>query len=369
MANNLQCSKKVYISAVNTQTFRLGMVFITATVIAVFAITAQIGFAQSSGGGYSEPYLLRPATARAASLGGAYTAIVNEPDALFYNPAGLGFFGSEPMISSSVASLGLGRTHATMAWGQLITENVGFGIGMNSFVSGAFAARDIKGNQIGSYQDFQFSLAAAASYRIEFASIGAALKMLKHNLIGSKISSTGFGLDIGTKFNVLDMFSAGIAVQNISGYSFWNTKSEPMDALPYTVRAGVAMEFAISEGIPSKDPITGDDILLPSSRFVLVGLDAVLNQHEATPSLVLGAEAVAHEIIAFRAGLSIYGDKLGVPQLFPMTYWGGGVSIRPEGNTPVKTMFPFKLHIDYTITGDQINASGITHYLSLVFLF
>lgn len=341
-------------------------------VLSILLLISVISFdatSQQSGGGYAEAYLLRPASARAASLGGAYTAVVNEPDAIFYNPAGLGFFGSEPMLHSSVAALGLGRTHSTFAWGQLITENVGFGIGVNSFVSGSFEARDIRGNPLGNYQDFQFSLAAAASYRIEFASIGAALKMLKNNLIGSKISATGFGLDIGTKFNVMDLFSAGIAVQNISGYTFWNTLAEPMEPLPFTVRAGVAMEYALSEGQIGKDPVTGDNITLPPSRFLLVGIDAVLNQHEASPSFILGAEAVAHEIIAFRGGMAIYGEKLGVPQFLPMTYWGGGVSIRPDGGNSASPIFPFKLHIDYTITGDAISASGISHYLTLVFLF
>lgn len=370
MANIMQYKKNEYFSAVSGSGIKTNAAIIVFA-IALYLIFPLIANAQPSGGGYAEPYLLRPTTARPASMGGAYTAIVNEPDGIFYNPAGLGFFGSEPMLSSSIASLGLGRTHATFSWGQLINENVGIGLGMNSFVSGAFAARDGKGNQLGTYQDFQFSLAAAASYRIEFASIGAALKMLKHNLIGSSISSTGFGLDIGTKFNVMDMFSAGIAVQNISGFSFWNTKAEPMDALPFAVRAGVAMEFALSEGTPAVDPVTGEETQLPASRFVLVGFDAVLNQHESTPTLIIGAEAVAHEVIAFRGGFSVYGDDLGVPKLFPMTYWGGGVSIRPDGGNKGQQppMFPFKLHIDYTITGDKINTSGVSHYLSLVFLF
>jgi hypothetical protein len=323
--------------------------------------------AQTSNGGYAEAYLFRNVGARPVSMAGAYTAIVNEPGAIFYNPAGLGFFAPEPLITSGVSMLSMGRTHSAIAWGQEVYEKIGLGFGINSFNSGSFEARDIKGHSYGEYSNWQYSLTAAAAYRQEFASIGASVKYLTNNLIGSDYYGNGFAIDVGTKFNVMDMFSVGVAVQNISGMMMWNNPAETTDMLPYKVRAGLAMEYGLNdEEYTTRSNATGEleTIYVPATRYVLVGIDAVLTQHSATPDLVLGVEAAAHEMIVFRGGIALYGSDMGEAKLFPMTNWGGGVSIRPEIDG-----LPFALNIDYAISNEYVSVSGVSHHLSLMFAF
>ncbi len=342
---------------------------IKARLIPVLAIFLSIPLslsAQLSGGGYAESYLYRNTGARPIALGGAYTAVVNDPDAIFYNPAGIGFFENRPLIASAVSTLGFGRAHATLAWAQTIHENVGIGFGINSFNSGSFQGRDIMGRPTTTLQSWQYSFVATGSYRIQAASIGASVRYLKHQLSGDDALGEGYAFDVGTKFNVLEMFSVGIAVNNISGIMFWNTAAKEKDFLPYTVRAGFAFEYGLNEeNRTTRSALTGElqSEYLPATRYVLVAMDAVLTQNEVSPSLILGVEAALHELIAFRGGMSIYGTDNGTPGVFPMNIWGGGLSLRPKLNG-----LPFDVHLDYTISNEHLTESGIGHSFALLFL-
>jgi len=324
-------------------------------------------YSQSTGGGYAESYLYRNIGARAVAMAGAYTAIVNEPVAVFYNPAGLGFFASEPMLATNISPIGFGRTHASMAWGQTVNDNFGVGFGINSYSSGVFQGRDVRGNKTVDLQSWQYSFVASAAYRIESASIGASVKYLKHQLSGTNTSADGFALDVGTKFNVMDLFSVGVAVNNISGMMKWNTVDKEQELLPYSVRAGIAMEFGLNEEpLRTRSTITGEpgNVYVPASRYVLVALDVIMTQFEMSPSIVLGVEVVAHELLAFRGGIALYGEDNGQPKILPMTTWGGGISFRPDLEG-----LPFKTHLDYTISNEYITDSGIGHHISLLFEF
>jgi hypothetical protein len=336
------------------------LLMLLAIVINPNTISAQI-----AGGGYAESYLLRNVNARPISMAGAYTAIANDPSAIYYNPAGLASLTDRPNFSSMYTFLEYGRTHSSLAWGQNMMEDFGFGFGINNFTSGSFMARDIKGNPLGDRTAWQFSATAAGAYTLEFFSVGASLKYLSNSLESSGVRADGFGLDLGTKFNVMDLFTVGVSMQNIASMMFWNTESEESNLLPYTVRAGVAMEFGLNENIYiTRSTVSGEleEVYEPATRYILVGVDAVLTQHENGPTVVLGVEAVPHEVIAFRGGLSVLGDDMNEYELFPMTIWGGGVSIRPDMED---FDLPFKMTIDYSISSDWLAKNRIAHTVSL----
>lgn len=340
---------------------------ILVPVLLFAAFVTYPGLAQSLGGGYSESYLLRNVGARSISMAGAYTAVVNEPSAIFYNPAGLSFFSSKPMFSTMYSFLEYGRSHMALCWGQSVMENFGAGIGINTFSSGSFMGRDARGNPLGTMTDWSYAIVGAASYNIDFASFGVSAKYLANSLAGSNTSASGFSFDLGTKFNVMDLFSFGIAIQDVSGRMFWNTPNEDKEALPFTIRTGMAMEFGLNEETYStRSNLTGETetYVLPASRYFLVSLDAMITQYEKAPKIIIGAEIVPHEIIAFRAGLCLYGEKLGEPMIFPMNLWGAGLSLRP----PIDNL-PFDLQLDYSVSADKISQSGISHHISFVFEF
>jgi hypothetical protein len=337
-----------------------------AFIIVSIIISSQFVFSQNDGG-YSSSFLLRNQGARPVAMAGAYTAVSNEPGAIFYNPAGIGFLSDVPLVNSSVSMIGLGRNQTSLSWAQQIYPNFGMGLAFNSFSGGSFMGRDIKGVPTVELSDFQFCMSLAAAYRIEFMSMGANIKFINSSLNGSPTSASGVALDVGTKFDVFDMFSFGISVQNISGMMFWNTLNNDREDIPFTIRTGLAMEYGLNEDTYlTRSSVTGDEekIFVPATKYILFSLDAVFTQFERSPEIILGAELAAHELIAFRSGISLYGDKFGEPQLLPMNHWGAGLSLRPG----FKKM-PFKLNIDYTIANEFLANNGISHHITLLFEF
>jgi hypothetical protein len=350
---------------------RIGLAIILLTISLQFTNHLQ---AQTAGGGYAESYLLRNVGARAISMAGAYTAISNDPSAIFYNAAGLGFTEQVPMISTSYSVLEFGRTHSAIAWSQSFEglEDFGFGLGINNFTTGSFVARDVKGNKLGNVTDWQFAINAAMAYRMEFASFGVNLKYLANSMEGTGVRADGVSMDIGTKFNILDLFSFGMSVQNIGGLMFWNTKANNTDfLLPYTVRTGVAMEFGIDEdAYETRTTSRGDleSVYVPATKYVLISIDAVMTQYENAPEILLGIEAVPHNMLAFRAGLALAGDNLNKYEFFPMTVWGAGFSFRPDWEK-LNIDLPFKTKIDYSVSADHLAVSKVAHHISLGFEF
>jgi len=98
----------------------------------ILGLSPQNGSAQVSSGGYSETYLFRNVGARAISMAGAYSAVVNEPAGIYYNPAGIGFMNEIPTVSASVSILGLGRSYNSLTWAQQVMPNFGVGFGFNA---------------------------------------------------------------------------------------------------------------------------------------------------------------------------------------------------------------------------------------------
>lgn len=336
-----------------------------ALLISLFIAPAN---SQISSGGYAETYLLRNIGARGISMAGAYTAVVNEPSGIYYNPAGIGFMNQVPTVNVSTSLLGLGRSYHSLTWAQQLLPQFSMGFGFNALSTPEFKARDVMGNQIGSISATQFNLSLAAAYSNEFMSMGATVKYLNHGVSGISGGASGFTVDVGTKFNVLDMFSVGIAMQNISGMMFWDTPYGPREDIPFRVRAGIAMEFALNdETLITRSATTGEQlrVYIPATRYVLIASDMIITQFEENPTIVFGAEIVPHELIAFRGGLAVYGDKYGVAEFFPMTYWGAGVSIRPD----LSNSLPFNLNIDYSLSNEYLTESKISHHLSIMLEF
>ena len=293
--------------------FRKMMIFLVYLFLAAATLPFNL-FSQTTGGGYAGAYLLRDIGARPVSMAGAYTAVVNEPGALFYNPSGLSFFSDQPMFTTMYSFLEHGRTHSAIAWGQTVMENLGVGLGFNAFSSGAFMSRDLRGRPLGEINEFAYTVIGGVSYKIEYASLGVSAKYLGSSLIGGNASAGGYGIDLGMKFNVIDLFSVGVAVNNAAGTLNWNTPGEPEEQLPFTVRTGIAMEYGLNdETYTTRSTVSGEpeEVYIPATRYILFSMDFLMTQYEQSPELVIGAEAVLHELLALRGGIGAAGSASG----------------------------------------------------------
>lgn len=333
-------------------------------IIIIFCILSSSNtFSQSATGGHSSSYLFRDIGARPIALAGAYTAVVNEPSGIFYNPAGLGFFSEKPMITTMYSFLDFGRNHSAVAVAKSFENNIGVGLGFNMFNSGSFIGRDIKGNPTSKMYSLSYSLMGSAAYRIEFASLGLSLKYLSDRLYGSNIKGDGFSLDLGMKFDVAGLFSFGIAMQDLSAFIQWNSSNTEL--IPYTIKTGFAMEYPFNEKtFTSRNTITGEleTYQLPATQYAMITFDIYMRQYERSPKFILATEIALHEIFAIRGGICLYGEKFGEPALFPMNLWGAGFALKPRFDDA-----PFNVNLEYAISNDRIANTNVAHHLSLVF--
>jgi len=151
-----------------------------------------------------------PPGARALALGGAFTALADDGNALWWNPAGLSRLGHQELTSTlgSVYGSGVAENHlgyvfpitdrhaAAFSWKQTAQDDTGLEFGENTFSLG---------------------------YAIRFgkhASVGAAYRHLRSNvdLDGSLVSEwSGNTLDPGVHYAASDRLSVGASLKDVFG--------------------------------------------------------------------------------------------------------------------------------------------------------
>lgn len=305
--------------------------FLFLLLLLIFPFKYYYAFSQTIGGGYSGSYLFRENGTRPISLAGAFTAIANDPNTIYYNPAGFSNCAPVPMFLLSFSNLDFGRNFANLSYSQSI-ENFGIGASISTYKSGNIIGRNKSGLEIGKYTDYFLSISLGGSYSTNFASFGIVGKYLNNSLQGSGISANGFSFDFGSKFNVLDLFNFGVAVQNIGGFLKYNTRNEKSH-IPFVIRTGIATEFSLSEPktISFRNEIgLLDTLVQPPPEYILLSFDVNYIQFQKHPNFILAIELVPYEPIAFRCGMTLAGDKEGNFKFLPLTNWGAGFSFRPN---------------------------------------
>ncbi len=331
---------------------------------------ASLLWAQQPDGGYPESYLLRHTGARAVALGGAYTAVVNEPAALFYNPAGLAFMSERAQVSTMFTLLEFGRQHNMIAYGQTFGEFIGIGAGVNNFTAGTFTARNGAGDPLGEYSNQQLAVQGGFGIRIAeaSASIGVAGKYLLNTLKGPNIRGDGWAIDIGTKIQVAKLLSVGIAVDNIAGEMKWNNEAALVEKIPFTLRAGVAAEFGFDERVyTARTTVLGSEKVVreQANAYALVSLEGSIRRFDRAPSFALGVEIAPAKVLAFRGGTAFYADNTdGSSRWFNFDSYGVGIAIKPD----IKEL-PFQFSLEYALASDVLANKSISHHLALLLKF
>ncbi|MCD6318664.1 PorV/PorQ family protein [Candidatus Aerophobetes bacterium] len=204
----------------------------TLTITVLLLISGSLSYALGSGTTAAN-FLKIPVGARAAAMGGAFTALADDGTALYWNPAGLARV--EKMQLSTVYNMwfqGIKRGYLSLSFPLLGGEA---GLGINYVDTGKIERRDEEGNLIGevSASDILTSFGYAQQLSFDVMS-GVSVGILQETLAENKKSTylANFGLLITT-----GSFSLGAVYQNIGS----NLGRE--DPLPFTYRAGVALKF------------------------------------------------------------------------------------------------------------------------------
>jgi len=283
--------------------------------------------AAGSAGADPFDFLFLDAGARAVGMGGAYTALASDANALLYNPAGLaGVLRPEATFMHNQYLQGVGQEYVGVALRR------GLGAALSFVRSGNVPRTTISnpdGTGLGSAGLTDLALSAGYGRRIGGPlALGAAGKMIHESIDG--FSRTGFALDLGAAYAVRAApgLRLGAALQNVGP----DVRAQGgRERLPLNARLGCAYGFSVK----GSESVVSLDVTKERSEGMLVAF---------------GAEAVVAGQMPVRFGFSTrnsagtgvtaglgwrfsdasldyafvpFGD-LGAAHRFSMTYrWGG----------------------------------------------
>ncbi|MFI5361771.1 MAG: PorV/PorQ family protein [Elusimicrobiota bacterium] len=203
-------------------------------------LLGHAGLSHAAGSAGAEPFnfLSLDANARAVAMGGAYTALATDANALLYNPAGLGRVDqTEATFMHNQYLQGVNQEYLGLAARQ------GWGANLNYLDSGSIPETTIASPSGTGASNSLTDMAVSAGYGRAVAdslSLGAGAKYVQESVAGA--NGRGYALDVGALYAVpaVPRLTLGLAVRNIGPTVKFQSANEN---LPLDVRGGAAYAF------------------------------------------------------------------------------------------------------------------------------
>ncbi len=179
------------------------------------------------------------AGARPLGMGRAFTAVADDVDALYWNPAGLSSFRSS-QVEFQHSPLPVEGSEQYIAYAQPVYALGSIGIGVINLTSGNVPRIDANNSEIGSFDHRETGYLASYAQRFrEKYSLGSTLKMVEKTIDGR--SERGFGADAGGLYRMNERWQFGAMLRNVlpPSYSYGSEK----ETFPVILRAGAAGKF------------------------------------------------------------------------------------------------------------------------------
>ncbi|MDD5208782.1 MAG: PorV/PorQ family protein [Elusimicrobiales bacterium] len=259
----------------------------------ILCLTAPAAAFASGPGTSAANFMKIPVGARETSLGGAFTAVADNADAVFYNPAGLGLL-AVPEISYAYNNYLSGVSQQWVAAAYPAAFGT-LGLGVNYLGVKAFESYDNSDRRTGSVSAYDLAAYLGWGDGLETNNkflpsvrYGATVKFISEKLDSSEAS--GYGLDAGLLLlPAVKNLRFGLGAENLaaSRLSFISGGARPA----MKVKTGVSYRLGSA--------------LRPVAA--LVSLD--LNFPQDGPRyLSAGIETTLYGALALRAGYSSFGD-------------------------------------------------------------
>ncbi len=236
---------------------------------------------QGRAGGDAFDFLFLDEGARPTAMGGAYTALATDANALYYNPAGLGRIAQhEATFMHNQYFGGVNHEYVGLATRQ------GFGTNLN-YVGYGQIDRTTISSPNGTLGTFGANdLAVGLGYGHNFydtLSLGVGAKYISENI--DKVAADGYAFDAGLLYPiaVIPRLTLGIVGQNLGPSVRFSQNQERM---PTNVRAGLAYGMTIGD---TENTISADIMKERSQGYLFA----------------VGAETIYNKTIALRAGFNL----------------------------------------------------------------
>ena len=205
-----------------------------------FVLASLILFASSVSAQNTYDFLRLDTSPRAAAVAGSYVANNDDPNVIFYNPAGLNLLKGSPasfsflkyLMDINVASFSLSKDY----------EGIGrFGAGVQYINYGTFTKADEDGNNLGTFSAGEMALLIGYGNQLDDNFYyGANVKFIYSSYAG--ISSTAAAVDLGLHYAIPDQrWNFGLSATNLGTQlkSYFSTRED----LPIDVQLGFSKEL------------------------------------------------------------------------------------------------------------------------------
>lgn len=356
--------------------------------VVIFALLTTLT-AYSQGGGSAVPFLRISPDARASGMGETGTAIADDINAVYWNPAGLAFHDymsdpfeteEDPVPYRQIAlsfSPWLPQFNADLFYsygtiGQFFEDLDGTVAFNFVFMNlGEFIRTAENGQQLGKFISNEFAIGLSYGTIIaDDLGVGFQLRYIQSNLAPASVGQQGAGTGISGSFDLgilwkpqeLDifgweagnLFSLGLNLQNVGPKMTYISEADP---LPTTLRLGTAINLLedefndlklavdVSKLLVKRDSLGSD----PLPKSLITGWE------NSGAEFAIGMEYWYERIVALRAGYFTEPSNLGDRQ-----YWNFGAGVRYdifsldfsfintiEENHPLANTMRFSLLIDW----------------------
>jgi long-subunit fatty acid transport protein len=179
-------------------------------------------------------------SARASALAGAFETITDDPNIIFYNPAGLSTM-TKKKVSAGFGKYLLDINFGAVSYAQKYKEIGWFGAGVKYFNYGTFDYADENGVTNGTFgaSDIMVSV-GYSNYLYDVVNYGVNVKYIYSKI--AEYNSSAYAVDFGLMYVIpSDQIQLGISVNNLGAQidSYIDTKEK----LPLDIRIGASKKL------------------------------------------------------------------------------------------------------------------------------
>ncbi|MGH2574105.1 MAG: type IX secretion system protein PorQ [Ignavibacteria bacterium] len=224
-------------------------------------------------------------SARASALAGAFETYTDDPNTIFYNPAGLS------TITNKKVSAGFGKylldiNFGALSYAQKYKDIGWFGASIKYFNYGTFDYADENGNVSGTFNanDIMFSI-GYSNYIYEIVNYGVSIKYIYSKI--AEYNSSALAFDFGLLYLIpSEQINIALSVNNLG--SQIDAYNDTKEKLPLDIRVGVSKKL---EHLPLRLSVSLYNLNVNKDKFI-----------QRFKSFSIGGEFSFSENVAVRIG-------------------------------------------------------------------